>query len=141
VVARKAITEADGDDDNPGMAICRIFNLEDEKAKQHTIDKKAQRKKLLEKKTKELELNWAIDPHDLTYKLKALRRFLERGLRVDVLLSKKKRGRTASVEEATNVLLQVRELAAQMNVKEKRQEGRIGGTMTFTLEPEGSEIL
>ncbi|KAJ9142555.1 hypothetical protein NKR19_g7170 [Coniochaeta hoffmannii] len=65
---------------------------------------------------KELEINWAIDKHDLEHKMKKFREFLGKGLRVDVLLLRRprKKGRQATEEEVEETLRKVREEAASV---------------------------
>ena len=62
---------------------------------------------------KELEINWAIDNHDLEHKMRKFREFLGKGLRVDVLLLRRprKKGRQATQEEVQETLRKVREVA------------------------------
>ncbi|KAB5563248.1 hypothetical protein GE09DRAFT_1111591 [Coniochaeta sp. 2T2.1] len=74
---------------------------------------KSQSEKKAKRGTKELEINWAIDPHDLEHKLRRFKEFLGKGLRVEMLLLKrgKKKGRVfkqASREEVEDVLARVR---------------------------------
>lgn len=69
--------------------------------------------------TKELEINWAIAPHDLEHKMKRFKEFLGKGLRVEMLLLRKgkRKGkvfRQATEDEADELLKRVREEAGQV---------------------------
>jgi translation initiation factor IF-3 len=84
------------------------------RAREEAEKEKGERK--AKKGTKELEINWAIDKHDLGIKMKKLREFLAKGLRVEVLLLRrgKKRGRQATKEEVEETLRVVKEEAASV---------------------------
>lgn len=69
--------------------------------------------------TKELEINWAIAPHDLDHKMRRFREFLGKGLRVEMLLLRKskRKGKVfkqANADEVEELLRRVREEAAQV---------------------------
>lgn len=87
--------------DADGIPVCKIVN----KKEAREAAKARKKQKQPSAVTKYLELNWAIDSHDLTHRLGKLREFLERGYRVEVLLlKKKKRMRDATAEEARQTL-------------------------------------
>lgn len=98
--------------------------------------RKAQSKKKSHQVAKELELNWAIDGNDLAHRLNKLQEMLEKGMRVEILLAGKKRGRRATRDEAETVLRRIRERVAQVDgAKEwKAMEGRILQQATLFLE-------
>ncbi|KAK2745265.1 hypothetical protein FQN57_003960 [Myotisia sp. PD_48] len=54
--------------------------------------------------TKQIELNWAIDPHDLLYRLGQLESFLDKGKRVQLILTRKPKKRKATPEEAEKLV-------------------------------------
>lgn len=123
----------------PEIPICKIINKE-------AVQKAA---KALKKKpsspsqtVKTLELNWAIDPHDLQHRLKRLREFLEKGYRVDVVLIGKRKKRKASPEEAAETLRRVREAGEDVEgAKEwKAMEGKVGGAVTVYLEGKAKKV-
>ncbi|KAI9882525.1 MAG: hypothetical protein M1823_005732 [Watsoniomyces obsoletus] len=90
-------------------------------------------------KVKELELNWAIDEHDLQHRLDRLQGFLEKGVKVDVVLAGKKKGRQATPEECRVVLKKVRERIRETEgAREVRaQEGEVPGPVMLHLEGRG----
>ncbi|KFY45471.1 hypothetical protein V494_00935 [Pseudogymnoascus sp. VKM F-4513 (FW-928)] len=123
----------------PEIPICKI------------IDKQAVREaaKATKKKpanpaqtVKTLELNWAIDPHDLQHRLKRMRDFLEKGYRVDVVLIGKRKKRKASPEEAAETLRMVREggLEVEGAREWKAVEGKVGGQVTVYLEGKAKKV-
>ncbi|CAK7202083.1 hypothetical protein SEUCBS139899_004803 [Sporothrix eucalyptigena] len=104
--------------------ICHIVNVIEER-KREGDRLAAERKKTVAKK--ELELNWAIDLHDLEHRLKKLREFLAKGLLVDIALTNKKRGRKATDQEAREVIRRIREAIAEVpgSKERKAMEGEI----------------
>lgn len=89
---------------------------------------------------KTLELNWAIDGHDLEHRLNTMKGFLRKGFRVDVLLVGKRKKRKAEPEEAERTLRTVKEAIAEVEgAKEwKAQDGKVGGMMKLFVE--GKEV-
>lgn len=85
---------------------------------------------------KTIELNWAIDKHDLGHRLETMRGFLRKGFRVDVLLVGKRKKRKAEPEEAANTLRGVRECIESVEgAKEwKAMEGKVGGLVKMYIE-------
>ncbi|KAI9860755.1 MAG: hypothetical protein M1813_005678 [Trichoglossum hirsutum] len=85
---------------------------------------------------KQLELNWAIDSNDLGHRLNKMREFLEKGMRVEVILANKRKGRKASAEEAAAVMRRIREKTAEVEgAKEWRSaDGKVLGQMTMFLQ-------
>lgn len=96
----------------PRFPICKIVDRVAERKAEYEKAREMRRKKTL---SKELELNWAIDTHDLEHRMEKLREFLERGLRVEVSMMRKGKGkgrRHATQEEAAELLRRVRETVA-----------------------------
>lgn len=86
---------------------------------------------------KQLEISWTIDPHDFEHKMKHLRRFLEEGRRVEVLVAKKtKHRRDPTPNEATALLDGIRLVVARVEgaVEPRRPEGFITKVMTMFFE-------
>ncbi|KAK7529175.1 hypothetical protein IWX49DRAFT_586566 [Phyllosticta citricarpa] len=105
--------------------ICRIITKEELRE----IEKeKIKKKKTLEDLTKVVEITWSIAKHDLDTQMKRLVQFLEQGLRVEISLGPKKRGRTATPEEIDAVFNRVKETATSVpGVKPYAQpEGELG---------------
>jgi translation initiation factor IF-3 len=122
------------DDLGPLLPICKLVSRKVEKTKQ--IAKKTEKKVNPSLTLKTVELNWAIDPHDLSHRIERIREFLRKGFRVDVLMAPKRKGRKAEEQEARGVLRKVREVADSVEgAKEwKGMEGKVGGTATVYLE-------
>ncbi len=121
-------------------AVCKVMSKqalrESEKARAKNMKQAAKSSKV-----KELELNWAIDEHDLQHRLDKLQGFLEKGHKVDVVLAGKRRGRQATLEECKIVLKKVRDRVLQTEgareVREK--EGEMPGPVMLHLEGKGKE--
>ncbi|KAI2621770.1 hypothetical protein GGR54DRAFT_79131 [Hypoxylon sp. NC1633] len=127
-----------GGDGGVGAAICRIVDNAAANAVAAETERRARRKAV---DTKELEFSWGIAGHDLGHKLRRMRDFLARGLNVEVLLARKKRGRAATREEAEALVASVREAVASVEgAKEGRKmDGAVGGVAKLFFEgaPEG----
>ncbi|KAF9363794.1 hypothetical protein BGX34_003299 [Mortierella sp. NVP85] len=84
--------------------ICKLVSKKElyQKAKAEKQAKKAN-----ELSKKELQLNWATDPHDLDHKLTKFKSFLEKGYRVEVQINGKK-GRSTTQEERDAVFEKVK---------------------------------
>ncbi|KAI1375274.1 hypothetical protein F4677DRAFT_446779 [Hypoxylon crocopeplum] len=145
LAARPAVPPEDqrGDDfwqhRNPPAAICRVVDNAAVQAKATEAARGARRKVV---NTKELELSWGIAGHDLEHKLRRLRTFLEKGMHVEVVLAKKRRGRAAPPEQAEAVLAQVHEAVASVEgAKESRKmDGSVGGVLHLFFEgPTGNK--
>ena len=115
--------------------ICRIIDKRVEKAQ--ALEKaKAERKKAIA--TKEVEINWAIAPHDLETKIRRVRDFLGKGLKVELLLLRKpqRSKRKATLDEAQETLRKVREAIQEIpGAKEsKGMQGAVGNHAKLFLE-------
>ncbi|KAI1415313.1 hypothetical protein F5Y13DRAFT_157149 [Hypoxylon sp. FL1857] len=136
LVAPPPHTADAGEDHASHAAICRIIDnaAADAAAKAAEEAEKEARRKAAG--TKELEVSWSIAGHDMQHKLRRLREFLGKGLNVEVILAKKKGGRTATREEAENVLAQIREAVASIDgARESRKmDGDVGGVARLFFE-------
>lgn len=114
-------------------ALCKIVNIQDEyKAEKERKEKKKQTAK---PKTKEVELSWGISEHDLITKTRQMGGFLEKGLKVEVVLGKKKGGRNVSEKDAQELLKRIRqEVEARNAMESKPVQGEVGGVMRLALE-------
>ncbi|KAL4888734.1 translation initiation factor IF-3, C-terminal domain-containing protein [Aspergillus ambiguus] len=76
---------------------------------------------------KQIELNWAIDAHDLAHRLKQLTTFLEKGRKVEVVLTRKKGKRAPTVEEVKHVMDSVMQTTREADAVQVRpMEGEPG---------------
>ncbi len=87
--------------ENTKLAVCRIVPKREFREYEKLKAKKAKGK---QEQSKLLELNWAIGPNDLRHKLNRMKAFLEAGLRVELLVAKKRKGRDASPGEKEALL-------------------------------------
>jgi translation initiation factor IF-3 len=118
-------------------AVCRIVDKVRvrEAEKQRTKSARA-----TAKAGKRLELNWAIDPHDLEHRLERLQDFLGKGMRVEITVAPKRKGRKATLAEAVALMEQIRDAAGKVDgAKEMREPaGRVLGPMVMVFEGKGS---
>lgn len=117
----------------PEIPVCRIV---DKKAAREAVKVRSKKQSNPAMTLKTLELNWAIDPHDLEHRLKRMRDFLEKGYRVDVVLVGKRKKRKASPEEAAQTLDKIREAIKMVDgAKEwKGMEGKVGAHVMLFIE-------
>ncbi|KAH3939411.1 hypothetical protein HBH53_235090 [Parastagonospora nodorum] len=84
---------------------------------------------------KNMEFSWAIAGGDLKHRLSKLKEFLGDGRKVEVLMAPKKKGRTATEDEASGVIAAVRGAVEEVKgAKEVKSEGEVGGIMMLTIE-------
>ncbi|KAK4179186.1 hypothetical protein QBC36DRAFT_323160 [Triangularia setosa] len=120
--------------------ICRIILHEDEQKKAYAQMKMEKRKLQTAAKVaqKEIEMNWAMAPHDLATKIRRLKGFLEKGYRVDVTLMhpKKKSKRKASDEEAKRVFQEVIKVLEEApgTTEYKARQGNVGKLQLLFLQ-------
>ncbi len=127
-------------DSTQAYPVCKILS----KKAVREAEKSRQKKKKNElpvATVKTIELNWAIDPHDLGHRLQRVKDFLNKGWRVDVVMAGKKRSRRATPEEMKVLVARVREVMKEVEgAKEWRgMEGALGGVATVFLEGKVSE--
>lgn len=116
--------------------ICKILNRKETRDRERA---KAKASKAAKVQTKQIELNWAIDAHDLEHRLKQLRNFLEKGRKVEIVLSRpKKRGkRAATVEEIKHVMQKVMDTTKECKATlVKAMEGEPGKHVVITVKKE-----
>ncbi|KAK7456152.1 hypothetical protein CaCOL14_004194 [Colletotrichum acutatum] len=120
----------------PPFAICRIVDKVAEKEKERALQKAKKDNARRLARVKELELNWAIAPHDMGHKMKQMKTFLEKGYKVEVIFAKKKNSRIATLEEAGALVQQVRDAVAEVaGAREyKEAEGQPRKVMRLHLE-------
>lgn len=120
---------------SPKYPIARIVNKAEEAARAEKLDEAKKKSKVA---FKELEVNWAIAPHDLGTRMNQLKRFLTKGFRVEVRLAnaKKKVKRRATEEEAKEVLRVVQEAVESVpgTSHYKTMDGEVLQTVTMFLQ-------
>ena len=120
----------------PPAPVCRIENT----ALKLQLEAEARAREAEERaaapQTKTLELNWAIAPHDLSHKMKRLGEFLGKGMRVEILLARKKGSRKATAEEERALVKTIRDTALGVpgSGEFKKPDGRVGGVLMMFFE-------
>ncbi|KAI8947954.1 hypothetical protein F4801DRAFT_487193 [Xylaria longipes] len=117
----------------PAAAICRIVDAVAEAAAKKEAAKES---KKLAQQTKTLELNWAIAPHDLAHKMKRLGEFLSKGMRVEILLARKRGSRKASQSEGEELVRRIQEAASHVpgTTEYKKMDGFVGNVVKMFFE-------
>ncbi|KAG0303493.1 hypothetical protein BGZ98_006582 [Dissophora globulifera] len=110
--------------------ICKLLSKKElyEKAKQAKQSKKAN-----ESATKELQLNWGTDNHDLAHKLARSRGFLEKGYRLDIQINGKKR-KTTTPQEREAIMERVKAEFEPVSKYVKQPEWIKATTVTMLLQ-------
>lgn len=120
----------EGDRDTP--PVCKVYNKKEYRAHEKAKAKSARSAKV---SLKQIELNWAIDAHDLSHRLKQLSTFLEKGRRVEVLLTTKKRKRNPTVDEIKQVMQSVLDTIREAGgTQTKAMEGEPGKQLKITAQ-------
>ncbi|KAJ5835223.1 hypothetical protein N7447_001249 [Penicillium robsamsonii] len=120
----------EGNYDNP--PVCKVYNKKEVRAREKAKAKSARETKVT---FKQIELNWAIDPHDLSHRLKQLSTFLEKGRRVEILLTTKKRKRNPTVDEIKQVMQSVLDTIREAGgTQTKAMEGEPGKQLKITAQ-------
>ncbi|KAL1896502.1 hypothetical protein Sste5346_004536 [Sporothrix stenoceras] len=133
--AAEAATKKVADDEKRALAVkamqsfpvCRIINIKKEREAE-AERKKAQRKKVVS--FKELEMNWAIDDHNLGFRMKKLTEFLNKGCQVEIRLLRKsasKGKKQATPDEAETLVAKIKATVAETPGSEyyKPQDGKM----------------
>ncbi|KAG9246074.1 hypothetical protein BJ878DRAFT_313638 [Calycina marina] len=113
--------------------ICKLID----KKSEYLHHKQSQKKKPNPANTtKTIELNWAVDPNDLSHRMKRMREFLGKGYKLEVMLAPKRKGRQASEEECREVVQRVREVVGEVKGAKEgaKMEGKVGGALTMYFE-------
>ncbi|KAL4782021.1 translation initiation factor IF-3, C-terminal domain-containing protein [Aspergillus varians] len=111
--------------------ICKIVNRRELRERERALTKAAQASKT---SVKQIELNWAIDPHDLSHRLKQMTNFLEKGRQVEIILTRKKHKRTPTPEEVKNVMEKVLQAVKDAGaVQISPMEGEPGKRVMLTV--------
>lgn len=111
--------------------VCKIMNKAAIREYERT---KAKAAKVQKSQLKQIELNWCISNNDLSHRMKQLATFLEKGRKVEVLLTLKKRKRAPTMEEAQNTYNRVMEVADESNAGlVKPMEGVLGKQVLIIL--------
>lgn len=117
-------------------AVCKIMPLDQFRDQERTKEKAARMAKHTAKtSTKQIELNWSINPHDLSHRLKKISSFVDKGRTVEIVLTKKRAKRVATAEEIKQLMDRMRAAIEEANAHQtKPMEGEIGKTLTITIE-------
>lgn len=104
--------------------VCKIFS---KRAVREYIRSKEKAAHATKTAAKQIELNWAIDSHDLAHRLKQLSDFLEKGRKVEIILTRKKGKRAPTPDEIKHVMTSVTETTQKANaILVKPVEGEPG---------------
>lgn len=111
-------------------AICKIKN------KREVKDREKQKAKQAKSQVpKQIELNWGIDQHDLSHRLKQMHSFLEKGRKVECTLLRKPRKKPATLDQARDLLQKVKQYISDIGATEtKPMDGKLLGHLKLIVE-------
>ncbi|KAJ5717123.1 hypothetical protein N7488_002769 [Penicillium malachiteum] len=111
--------------------VCKILNKLEYRNNEKAKEKAA---KAAKQSLKQIELNWAIDAHDLAHRLKQLTAFLEKGRKVEIILTRKKHKRAPTVDEIKHVMQSVLDTTREAGgTQVKAMEGEPGKRVMLTV--------
>lgn len=114
--------------------VCRIVNKAEFREQQRAMQK-SKSKSSEGAVTKQIELNWAIDEHDLSHRLKQMESFLNKGKKVHLLLMRKKRKKAATPDQAQALLDTVKKRIIDIGATQvKPARGTLLQQVEFMLE-------
>ncbi|GAB1196467.1 hypothetical protein APSETT444_005738 [Aspergillus pseudonomiae] len=116
--------------------VCKVVNRLEMREQERAKAKAAHVNK---NSLKQIELNWAIDAHDLAHRLKQLTSFLDKGRKVEVILTKKRGKRSPTVEEVKHVMDSVLQATKDANAMQvKPMEGEPGKHVVLVVKRKDS---
>ncbi|KAI0910647.1 hypothetical protein F4823DRAFT_561655 [Ustulina deusta] len=120
----------------PPAAICRIVDVDAEVAAAAAAAAREAKEASQVAPTKTLEINWSIAAHDLAHRMRRLEEFLGKGLRVDVMLARKRGCRRATDDEGQTLVEKIREAALNVpgTAEYKRMAGVVCGVLRLYFE-------
>lgn len=117
-------------------AVCKIMNKKRLREQKH---EKAKASRAQKQSPKQIELNWSIDPHDLSHRMKQLESFLSKGRKVDIIMARKKGKRRATDEETQKLLSTVKEKVQELGaIESKAMQGKPPAMVTMFVEQKGT---
>ena len=109
--------------------VCKIVNRVEAREAERARAKAAH---ALKASTKQVELNWAIDAHDLSHRLKQLSKFLGKGRKVEIILTRKQGKRPPTAQEVKHAMDSVLETVREADSLQVRpMEGEPGRHVTL----------
>ncbi|OKL55926.1 hypothetical protein UA08_08910 [Talaromyces atroroseus] len=117
-------------------AVCKLMSLNEFREQERTKEKASRMAKHTAKtSTKQIELNWSIDLHDLSHRLKKISSFIDKGRTVEIILTRKRGKRMATAEDIKQLMDRIRAAIEEANAHQaKPMDGEIGKTLTITIE-------
>ena len=117
--------------------VCKIVNRIELRDHERAKAKAAHAAKV---STKQLELNWAINAHDLSHRLKQLTTFLDKGRKVEIILTRKKGKRSPNMEEIKHLMDSVIATVKEANAMQVRpMEGDPGKHVVLVVKKNESQ--
>ncbi|KAL4989332.1 hypothetical protein BDW68DRAFT_157058 [Aspergillus falconensis] len=113
------------------LPVCKVINRREAQERARAFAKAA---KAAKKTAKQVELNWAIDPHDLSHRLKKITDFLRKGIQVEIILTRKRHKRPATEEEVRSVMEKILQAIKDANATQiSPMEGEPGKRVVLTV--------
>lgn len=117
-------------DSNASPPMCKLFSKKEMFDKARALK---QARKANTTTTKELQLNWGTDTHDLNHKLTKCRGFLEKGYRLEIQVNGRK-GKSTTPEEREMVMARIKQEFEPVSKYVKNPEWVKATTVTMLLQ-------
>ena len=83
-----------------------------------------------------MELNWAIEAGDFGHRMKKFKGFLEKGMKIDITIAPKRRGKQATPDEAWEMLNAMKKVVGEVEGAKQSQPmtGVVGKEVKLSFE-------
>ena len=121
--------------------ICKYYNIKEEREKELAQKKASRLNRTAKTQSKQIELSWTIGDNDLGHRMEAMKGFLTKGKRVEVVVgSARKRGwrkkRLENAQMAQSLVLKIKSAALEAGGNQDGQEkGSLDERIELCFEP------
>lgn len=121
-----------------GVPVCRVIDLREEAAVHASRKEREKEREKKRLRYKIVEINWAIARNDFEMKMERMRKFIQDGCRVELVLLRRRGAKKVDERECREVLGWVREAIAGVEGagEARAADGVLGKTMRLFVERE-----
>ncbi|KAL4934686.1 putative translation initiation factor IF3 [Aspergillus undulatus] len=124
----------------PGQdPVCKIINRSEHYKRTRELAKAVKAARAANQAVKQIELNWAIDDHDLSHRLGQMAKFLDKGRKVEVILLRRKHRQTPTPEMVNSLMEKVLQAVKDAGAAQiSPVEGEPGKRLMYTVKKKDS---